>query len=359
MPANGRETRGKVPSNWQWNVTVQHEVFKNTTLELAYVGNKGLDITRKVDLNQVPAESRLAYVRASGNGGAQAALRPFGVFGDARITLHDHSGSSIYHGLQTQIVSRFGNRSQFQASYTWSRMIDDATADVGNALSQLSVTDSSQLDLDRGLSPQSRKHVFNASLVLNGPSLEGRSASTRRLLGDWQFSSTMFASSGQPITVYVGNVPGITNGPAGTGFADNIRPNVVPGVSCRGDGRTPEAWLNPAAFTLAGYRLGTSGNAGRGICDGPGIFQADMALYKTIPLGRRVRAQVRFEVFNVFNNTMFTDVANVMNPTAVTFDTGDVATASTITGYTLPANFGVAARARDPRQAQFGLKLMF
>jgi hypothetical protein len=230
---------------------------------------------------------------------------------------------------------------------------------VGNALSQLSVTDSADPGLDRGLSPQSRKHVFNASLVLNGPSLANRGAAARRLLGDWQFSSTVFASSGQPITVYVGNVPGITNGPAGTGFADNIRPNRVPGVSCRASGGNPEQWLNPAAFTLAGYRLGSSGDAGRGICDGPGIFQADMAVYKTFALSRRVRAQLRFEFFNVFNNTMFTDVANVMNPTAVTFDTGNVATASTITGFTLPSNFGVAARARDPRQAQFGVKLIF
>jgi Carboxypeptidase regulatory-like domain len=359
VPANGRETRGRVPSNWQWNLTLQHEVLKNTTLELAYVGNKGVDITRKLDINQVRPDARLAYVRASGNAGAQASFRPFGVFGDARITLHDHSGSSIYHSLQTQLISRFGHHSQLQASYTWSRLIDDATADVGNALSQLTVTDLDDPGLDRGLSPQSRQHVFNASLVLNGPTLQNRSAGARRLLADWQFATTVLASSGQPITVYVGNVPGITNGPAGTGFADNIRPNRVPGVSCRADGGNPEAWLNPAAFTLTGYRLGTSGDAGRGICDGPGIFQADVALYKTIALGRRVRAQLRFEFFNVFNNTMFTDVANVMNPTAVTFDTGDVATASTITGFTLPSNFGVAARARDPRQAQFGLKLMF
>ena len=280
VPANGRETRGKVPYNWQWNVTVSSELFKNTTLELGYVGNKGRDITRKVDLNQVPAPNTSRLRPRQRQRRRPAALRPYGVFGDARITSHDHSGSSIYHSLQTQIVSRFGNRSQFQASYTWSRMIDDATADVGNALSQLSVTDSSQLDLDRGLSPQSRKHVFNASLVLNGPSLEGRSASTRRLLGDWQFTSAMFASSGQPITVYMGNVPGITNGPAGTGFADNSGRTACP-ASPAGATAASEAWLNPAAFTLLGYQLGTSGDSGRGICDGPGIFQADLALYKT------------------------------------------------------------------------------
>src|SRR6185436_5746298 len=30
--------------NWQWNVSIQHEVVRNTVLELAYVGNKGKDL---------------------------------------------------------------------------------------------------------------------------------------------------------------------------------------------------------------------------------------------------------------------------------------------------------------------------
>src|SRR5262249_20808655 len=158
VPANGRETRGKVPSNWQWNLTLQQELFRNTVLEVAYVGNKGLDITRKVDINQVRPDARLAYVQATAGAGNPAAYRPFSVFGDTRITPHDHSGSSIYHGLQTQIVSRFGRGSQFQASYTWSKLIDDATADVGNGLSQLTITDLANPALDRRLSPQSRKH---------------------------------------------------------------------------------------------------------------------------------------------------------------------------------------------------------
>ena len=42
-----------------------------------------------------------------------------------------------------------------------------------------------------------------------------------------------------------------------------------------------------------------------------------------------------------------------------TFDTGDPTTANTITSFTPAGNFGVATRARDPRQAQFGIKLIF
>jgi hypothetical protein len=74
-----------------------------------------------------------------------------------------------------------------------------------------------------------------------------------------------------------------------------------------------------------------------------------------------MQVQIRFEVFNVFNRTNFLsqDLNTTLNPTAVTFDTGDPATATKITGYTLPGNFGQAIRTRDARQAQFGFKILF
>jgi hypothetical protein len=43
----------------------------------------------------------------------------------------------------------------------------------------------------------------------------------------------------------------------------------------------------------------------------------------------------------------------------VTFDTPEAATATRIIGSEIPSNFGQATRTRDPRQAQFGVKLMF
>ena len=48
-----------------------------------------------------------------------------------------------------------------------------------------------------------------------------------------------------------------------------------------------------------------------------------------------------------------------LSSTSATLDTGRAATASTITAFTPSANFGRATVARDPRQAQFGVKLTF
>ena len=73
-----------------------------------------------------------------------------------------------------------------------------------------------------------------------------------------------------------------------------------------------------------------------------------------------MKAQLRFEMFNIFNHVNFLSgsLNSGFNPTTATFD-ADPANATTITGYTLPLGFGQASSTRDARQAQFGIKLMF
>jgi hypothetical protein len=363
VPKAGRELKALTPNNWQWNLTFEQEVARNTKLELSYVGNKGTHLLRTYDANQVRAgdinhngiDDRLEY--ALQGAGVAADVRPFGVFGDSRIVFWDHSGSSIYHSLQTELTSHFGRGSQFQAAYTFSRTIGNDPLDNSDGGLSANLTQST-LDnpgLDRGLTRTNRTHVFNASLVLVLPSFENKDAFTRNVFGDWEFTTIAVAASGIPLTVFTGQVPGVPGGVGGTGYNDNQRPNRVAGQPCSVSGGLPEQFLNPAAFTLTGFQLGTFGNSGRGICNGPDLRQVDVALYKNIKFTGKVRAQLRFEVFNVFNrnNFMVEGFNNSLNPITATVNGG------VITSYTLPDSFGQATRTRDARQAQFGVKLMF
>ena len=131
------------------------------------------------------------------------------------------------------------------------------------------------------------------------------------------------------------------------------------GVDCRASGGSKEQWLNPDAWTLNDFTLGTFGNSGRGVCSGPGFAQMDLAFYKNIPIAGHVKGQFRFEVFNVTNRVNFVDVDTSLNPTEITLDTGDPTTATKIVGYTPSGSFGQAGGTRDPRQAQFGFKITF
>jgi len=369
-PGSGREQSAKTPHNWQWNMSYQREIFAHTTWDIGYVANKGLELLRTKDINQVlpgdrnknGVDDRLDYIRAQGGAGV-GDIRPYGAWGDKRITFWSHDGESMYHSMQTQVVSRWG-ASQLQASYTLSR--NRANVALDNSDGSLSANESA-LDLsnpsgDFGYANTDRRHVFNAALVLAGPTMEDQHNMKGWLLGGWEVGTIFQAASGQAVTIRTGTIPGLNGGPSGTGYTDNQVPNIVAGADCRAhDDAHPEQIIDPAAVTLTNFQLGKLGDEERGACRGPGLLQTDLSFYKTMKASSRFQVQLRFEIFNVFNRTNFLsqNLVTTMNPVTVKYDTGDPATATKITGYTLPGNFGQATRTRDPRQAQFGVKLIF
>jgi hypothetical protein len=352
--------------NWQWNVSVQHEVIRNTVVEVAYVGNRGVDLLGQINLQEIAPANRLAYARTG-----DASLRPLnGIagLGDGNIALTTRGRHSQYHGLQVQLVSRFGEGSLASVAYTLSK--STANTGIGNAdgpgISQRNAfTDSTNPGLDEARSAIDRRHVFSGSLVWALPKLLDKSPGTRNILGNWEISTIVQASSGYPYTIFLGQVPGLSgNGNlAGTGYAGNQRPDRVGGEPCHVSGGSPTQWFNPNAWTINGHVIGTNGNAKRHDCDGPGFFRVDLALYKTIKVGKSMQLQLRAEMFNVFNRVNFlSDDGNVQTtwtPQNVVFDTGNAATATRIVSATPGGGFGQLNRAADPRQMQLGIRFSF
>ena len=106
-------------------------------------------------------------------------------------------------------------------------------------------------------------------------------------------------------------------------------------------GQSAAHWFNPACFTL--QDAGTIGNAGRSIGTSPGYVSTDFSLTKDTRISERVSAQLRAELFNIFNHT------NLGLPAAGAFSsTGVNANAGAITNII-----------GNSRQIQFGLKLLF
>ena len=274
-------------------------------------------------------------------------------------------GHSMYHSMQTQLISRWG-ASQAQVSYTLSRTtanvpLDDSNGGLG---ADGSVLDLSNPAADDGLANTDRRHVFNAAVVLALPTMEGQHGVKAALLGGWEIGTIVQAASGQALTVFTGALPnGLNGGPSGTGYTDNQRPNMATDGDCRASNSSvPEQILDPAAFTLVGFQLGSIGNEKRGQCRGPGLFQTDVSFYKTIRAFSKAQLQLRFEIFNVFNNTNFEGAGsgggglnNKMALQSVTLDPAQ----TQITAYTPSGSFGQATLTRDARQAQFGIKILF
>jgi hypothetical protein len=278
----------------------------------------------------------------------------FGVFGNGSIPYWTTTGESEYDSIQTQYILRFGRGSQLQASYTWSSF--DSKGDVAGSSDNLdateTITDPDNPALDWGPAETHREHILNASLIHNLPTFEGQGGFKEWVLGNWTVGGIVIYSSGTPITVFTGGFDGLQTGGSGTGYADNQRPLRVPGVSCGGGGG--RQFLNPDAYTLDGYRLGDASQmVRRGDCEGPDFFQVDLSLYKNIPMGR-FNIQLRIEAFNIFDETNWFDIDNTWDSTA-TYD----ADLSTVVSSTASTGFGIARRARDPRELQLGVKLTF
>jgi len=369
-PQNGYDIDRETPYNNQWNLTWEQRLGTETTVELSYVGSHGVHLMRRVDINQVPAgdtnhngiTDRLEYVRCgTGNDGCQGALRPYGIVtGDNTINFWKNDGRSDYKSIQTQLTSRFGRGSQFQVSYTWSDLeANDALTDSAGSIQPVAITDLSNPGLDWGKAGIHRKHVLNSSLVWHAPDFENKGRALSALLGGWSLGGVVSYATGVPLTIYTGTIPGIDGGLAGTGYAANQRPIRVAGQSCRAHGGRKEQWLNPRAYTLVGYQLGSTNQmASRGDCEGPDFFQVDLMFYKNVRFANRINGQLRFEVFNVTNRDNFIFVDTTMDPISVTFD-GSVDQATRVVGEEIPLNFGQATATRDPRQVQVGIKLFF
>jgi hypothetical protein len=383
-PTFGIDTSDILPNTWQWNLTVERELVRNTKLEVAYVGNRGLHLIRYTDINSVPANLRLDYVLNQDD-----ADRPFGAGGFGGIGFAQWAGGSNYHSLQTLFRTRLkGFDAQF--AYTYSKSLSDTDITNSGNLAQTSVLeDPNNPRRNYGPSLINRPHTFVANVVYNVPDFKGSNAFVRNALGGWELASILDYASGTPMTVYA-NSPQIEGAPGGlTGTAigqGETRPNRVAGQSCRAPSGSPKfQWLNPAAWTIDNFQLGTFGNASVGECAGPGLANTDFSLYKNFKVTERVRLQFRMEFFNIFNKVQFRgnspDVTGVDNNIA---DQGVACTATNIAdsgspcfnhavntvGWSFGPNpqdgiayghqtFGQASTDRGPREIQYALKIIF
>jgi hypothetical protein len=85
------------PYSWQFNVLVDQELWKDTVLEVGYIGNRARHQLTNYDVNLTPQQSRLAAAFAPTTGAVNA-LRPFSNYG--QIYEFARKGRANYDSLQ-------------------------------------------------------------------------------------------------------------------------------------------------------------------------------------------------------------------------------------------------------------------
>jgi hypothetical protein len=244
------------------------------------------------------------------------------------------NGSSIYHGLTTNLKKRFGDHYEFLASYTFSHAIDDST----DLQSPLAPQDSYLPGLERSTSLFDQRHRLVFSGVYQSGKLAG-AGFTSRFLSNWTVAPIVEVASGRPFNIITGNPDNFQFSPS------TSRPNVVasgtPATPC---GPTVPSKFSPTGFfqepcyvqfaaggtpTLGGFDGNLSRNAGLR----PWTVYNDLRVSRRINFGDRISVDLIADIFNLANKYNVADV----NP--------------------LFTGAGQATAASDPRQFQFAMKL--
>ena len=347
---NAVDPNFRPPESYQWNLTISHQLFKDTVFEASYIGNHGLHIWRRnVNRNDIPdnqtcrgsecdgssADARLQIARAGMNIASPVpgvGVQDQGILiadnrvlrGVGNITTDESNGNSSYHAMQLWLNRRFSERLAFQVAYTWGHAISD----VSLTSFTNSTSDPFNFNADRGDADLDRRHTFVSNLVYVLPSFNRWGKTANFFLGDWQLNGIASYFGATPIEILTGV------NTIGTASAVGQRPNYT-GAPLYLDTGDSTRHLNPAAFaTPAAGQLGT---LGKGSVRGKAITNIDFSLAKNWRFKERYGIQFRTEFFNVFNHANF-----------VGFDT-DLRNAS----------FGTLNTAQSPREIQLGIKFTF
>jgi hypothetical protein len=216
------------PWSQQWNLNIQRQLPWQTSVEIAYVGTRGLQLSRNgeggLDLNQLDPKylslgSALNQLVDNpffglGTGGFFASrqisrgqlLRPYPQF-TSLTPLYSSGASSNYHALQVSFTKRLSRGMQLDGNYTWAKNIEEG----------LNHQDSYNIRNSRALSDIDIAHRFVVSYLYELPFGKGRrfgssaSSVVDALIGGWQFNGITTFQSGTPLSISANNTAGLFN----------------------------------------------------------------------------------------------------------------------------------------------------
>jgi hypothetical protein len=359
----------QTPFYHQWNLGWQWELAPSMALEVRYNGSRGRNLLLATALNEpwdlndpntppVVLDRITTAFRAGGGTASEQDPNALGYgyngdrnrgpsgtiptevrtlyygFNDAEALYLQSAGRSTYHALETTLSKRFSRGHQFHAAYTYSIAKDLMSADPGSTAgggrpdtpnSGFSVeNDSRHLESNWARADFDRPHRFSLSGVWQLP------LGQRAALKDWRVAGFVQMQSGRPFSVFRPETGLLRLGFQRLDFARGASAETVANQATNPeDGWFDVTQLRPAV---------AAGNTPRNFLRGPAQKRVDVSLARTLRFGERVQAELRWEVFNLFNTVNFALPEN-------NFDSVD---------------FGkITGTIGGPRVSQFGLRLLF
>ena len=319
-----------LPYSLQWNFGVERVVGRDYTVSARYLGTRGVRlftqsivplVARATPLRtlptffQRPTQSELdalALTLADIDAGP-ISLPEFAEAGFGPIIFSfPNRGNSVYHGLALEAKRRFSNGLQFIGAYTWSKNIDDSTADLfSTLLSPRRPQDFQDMRAERGRSFLDRTHRLTMAWVYEVPWYKNSTRWLRKnLLGNWVLSGMYTAESPQYATVQSGldsnrNLDGATD-------------RVVVNPDGRDRTGSDVTVLTNSAEQVVGYMAdnpnaryikagaGVHPNGGRNTLPLRGINNFDVSVSKRFSVGETKAIEFRAAFYNALNHPQYT-----------------------------------------------------
>jgi hypothetical protein len=291
----------RLPGVDAYTFAVQRELDGATSVELAFVGNRGFNAYSggdpTIDINapriegfpDVPTDARRPFFAGAfgGLGGA---------FGWTQSILYYCAcATTRYDSLQARIVRETRRGLSLQADYVLQRARESAR--------QYFVHDP---EISRGRPDWSRTHTDMVTGVAEVPVARGRRQLPRMpraldaLVGGWRVGVFGLVQSGLPFTATY-------RGASADRDTGHDRPNLVgdPNVG-GGDGlRAPYFNVTPIGSPGSAFErpaIGTFGDLRSDALTGPGYWRVDASFARSYAVGARGAIEMRIDVANLFNH---------------------------------------------------------
>jgi outer membrane receptor protein involved in Fe transport len=326
------------PRVQQWSFGVQQQIGPAWVGEVDYVGTHSdyLDVLR--NYNQVLFSGNKVDTSLAPGG-----TTPYPDFG--QIEYMDSIGYSNYSGLQASLNRTMSKGLSVRFAYTYAHSLDNSpeeeetnSGDPPNGRDYAAWYGNSDFDVRHRVSAN---YVYELPFGHGKPMLQTGPAAW--IAGNWRTSGVYTFYSGHPFQATWGSESSYLDA---YGFATAVPNQAAPvhylhkqlcwfydaaNKNCAADaGSLATPYADPGKYNV--------GNVGRNTLVGPQTQLFDFDLIKGIPINDRINAEFRWEVFNLFNHTIFGQPS------------GNASSGSAASITTLSA---------DPRVMQFAARISF
>jgi Carboxypeptidase regulatory-like domain len=386
----------KLPYAENWSLGVERTFGQNYTAEVRYLGTRGIHLPTQNRLNR--------QTQAFGSNSLPVFFSPTSITDPSALTLtqlkknrpslvpqYSAAGftSSIvgfmpysesnYNGMATQLTRRFANGLLFNAAYTWSKTMDDATASVFSTyLTPRRPQDHRNVAGDYSRSALDHTNRLTFATVYDLPFFSNSSALLKNTLGNWEIAPAYTYQSPEYATVQSGTDANLNGDSAGD--RTFINPNGKKGT---GTGVSPV--YNPSLANLCGTDdngdpiSGCSANLVAYQADDPNAYYVagaagtlptntrntlpirpinnfDLSVVKSVSIKERYKFQFGAGAWNVLNHSQYLP-GSVNNINSIGYTNG--ATLSYLVPSSTTFNNPEATFSNNARTMQLFAKFMF